>query len=65
MRAADVDLASLPDDSAALRALLIAVMAERDALAERNERLRHLLEKLCQSACNWGSVAECVLVQLS
>ncbi|WP_424138299.1 IS66 family transposase [Roseomonas chloroacetimidivorans] len=46
MRAADVDLASLPDDPAALRALLVAVVAERDALAERNERLRHLLEKL-------------------
>lgn len=46
MHAANIDLASLPDDPAALRALLVAVVAERDALAERNERLRHLLEKL-------------------
>ncbi|MHB0693778.1 transposase domain-containing protein, partial [Roseomonas mucosa] len=46
MHAADIDLTSLPDDPAALRALLVAVVAERDALAERNERLRHLLEKL-------------------
>ncbi|HEY8613618.1 MAG TPA: IS66 family transposase, partial [Roseomonas sp.] len=53
MRAADVDMTSLPDDPASLRALLIAVAAERDALvaerdvlAARNERLQHLLEKL-------------------
>jgi transposase len=44
---------ALPDDSAALRALLLAawaerdgIAAERDALAERNERLQHLLRKL-------------------
>jgi hypothetical protein len=44
---------SLPEDPAALRALLLSVMAERDslvaerdALAERNERLQHLLQKL-------------------
>jgi transposase len=43
----------LPDDPAALRAMLLAalaerdsVVAERDALAERNERLQHLLRKL-------------------
>jgi transposase len=50
----------LPEDPAALQALLLAALAERDsiaaerdslaaerdALAERNERLRHLLEKL-------------------
>lgn len=43
----------LPDDPAALRAMLLAALAERDslaaerdALAERNERLQHLLEKL-------------------
>ncbi|MBX6745866.1 MAG: IS66 family transposase [Acetobacteraceae bacterium] len=43
----------LPDDPAALRAMLLAALAERDslaaerdALAERNERLQHLLQKL-------------------
>ena len=47
------DTAALPDDPAALRALLLAARAERDsALAERdaleaqNDRLRHLLLKL-------------------
>nr|WP_120010758.1 transposase [Pseudoroseomonas vastitatis] len=49
MGAAD-DMPSLPEDPAALRALLLAVleqrdaaMAERDALAVRNEHLHHLL----------------------
>jgi transposase len=44
---------SRPDDPAALRALLLAAwaerddaVAERDALAARNERLQHLLQKL-------------------
>ena len=44
---------SLPDDPEALRALLAATLAkcealieERDTLAARNERLRHLLDKL-------------------
>ena len=48
-----VDLQSLPDDPEALRALLAAAMAkcealteERDVLAARNEKLRHLLDKL-------------------
>jgi transposase len=43
----------LPDDPAVLRAMLLAVLAERDsvvaerdALAERNARLQHLLRKL-------------------
>jgi hypothetical protein len=60
MRAADADTPSLPEDPAALRALLLealekvealsswcdGVIAERDALAGQNERLRHLLLKL-------------------
>lgn len=53
MRAADVDTPSLPDDPGALRALLLetrtlveTLVAERDALASRNERLHHLLLKL-------------------
>lgn len=53
MRAADDDTPSLPDDPAALRALLLetralveTLAAERDALASRNERLHHLLLKL-------------------
>ncbi|TDG10145.1 IS66 family transposase, partial [Paracraurococcus ruber] len=60
MRAADPHTPTLPEDPAALRAMLLAALAERDsiaaerdslaaerdALAERNERLRHLLEKL-------------------
>jgi len=44
---------ALPEDPAALRALLLAALAERDnvvaernALAEQNERLQHLLLKL-------------------
>lgn len=59
MRAGD-DTSSLPEDPAALRALLLAALqtcdtlsvernglvAERDALAARNERLHHLLLKL-------------------
>src|SRR5689334_1672067 len=67
MRAADTDTPTLPEDAAALRALLLealdkvdtlsaerdvlssrcdSVAAERDALVEQNERLRHLLLKL-------------------
>jgi transposase len=53
MRAADDDTPTLPEDPAALRALLLetratvdALMAERDALASQNERLQHLLLKL-------------------
>src|SRR3954468_14233029 len=60
MRAADADMPTLPEDPAALRALLLealdkvdalasrcnGVTAERDALVEQNERLRHLLLKL-------------------
>jgi transposase len=60
MRAAGDDTPTLPEDPAALRALLLAawaerdvlasrcddVIAERDALASRNERLQHLLLKL-------------------
>src|SRR3712207_8213452 len=59
MRAAGNDTPTLPEDPAALRALLLAawaeldglaaerdgIAAERDALAGRNERLRHLLLK--------------------
>lgn len=59
MRAGD-DTSNLPEDPAALRALLLAALetcdtlsaerdglvAERDALAARNERLHHLLLKL-------------------
>src|SRR5690348_17342397 len=46
-------LPSLPDDAAALRALVLAALAERDAVADerdallvQNDRLRHLLLKL-------------------
>ena len=60
MRAAGDDATTLPEDPAALRALLLAalekcgalvaerdgVALERDALAVQNERLRHLLAKL-------------------
>jgi transposase len=60
MRAAGDDTPTLPEDPAALRALLLetlakcdtlgaelgSIAAERDALAARNERLRHLLLKL-------------------
>lgn len=53
MRDAGDDTPSLPEDAAALRALLLearalvdTLSAERDALAERNERLQHLLLKL-------------------
>ncbi len=60
MRAAGDDTPSLPEDAAALRALLLetltrcdtlsaelgTIAAERDALASQNERLRHLLLKL-------------------
>lgn len=53
MHEASNPMPSLPDDPAALRALLLAawaerdgITAERDALAARNERLQHLLRKL-------------------
>lgn len=53
MRAADDDTPTLPEDLAALHALLLetralvdTLSAERDALTEQNERLRHLLLKL-------------------
>ncbi len=53
MRAADDDTPTLPEDAAALRALLLetralvdTLVAERDALASQNERLQHLLLKL-------------------
>ena len=53
MRAADNDTTTLPEDPAALRALLLetqalcdTLSAERDVLASRNERLQHLLLKL-------------------
>ena len=60
MRDAGDDTPTLPEDAAALRALLLetltrcdtlsaelgTIAAERDALAERNERLQHLLLKL-------------------
>jgi transposase len=60
MRETGTSTSSLPDDPAALRALLLAawaerddvaaerdsITAERDALAARNERLQHLLRKL-------------------
>jgi hypothetical protein len=48
-----VDIPSLPEDAAALRALVLATIAERDAAASerdtllaQNDRLRHLLLKL-------------------
>ena len=53
MRAAGDETPTLPEDAAALRALLLETRAlvdtlatERDALASQNERLRHLLLKL-------------------
>ena len=53
MRAADGDTPTLPEDAAALRTLLLetlskceTLVAERDALASRNEQLHHLLLKL-------------------
>ena len=53
MRAAGNDTTTLPEDPAALRALLLetqalcdTLSAERDVLASRNERLQHLLLKL-------------------
>lgn len=53
MRAAGDDAPRLPEDAAALRALLLETRAlvdtlviERDALASQNERLQHLLLKL-------------------
>jgi transposase len=53
MRAAGDRTPTLPEDSAALRALLLETMAqvdtlvaERDALASQNEQLQHLLLKL-------------------
>ena len=48
-----IDIPSLPEDAAALRALVLAATAERDAavserdmLLTQNDRLRHLLLKL-------------------
>ncbi len=53
MRADGDQINALPEDPALLQALLLAawserdnVVAERDALAEQNERLQHLLLKL-------------------
>jgi transposase len=53
---------SLPADVAALRALVLATMAERDvlveerdALATQNDRLRHLLVKLQRLQFGWKS----------
>ena len=53
MRAAGDDATTLPEDPAALRALLLAALgkcdalaAERDALAAQNGRLQHLLARL-------------------
>jgi transposase len=53
MNAANQTLPSLPDDIEGLRALVVMLMAERDsaiserdALAEQNDRIRHLLLKL-------------------
>ena len=53
MLAAEHDTPDLPEDAAALRALLLetraqlhSLVAERDALAHQNERLQHLLLKL-------------------
>jgi len=53
MNAEPDQMQSLPDDIAALRALVMATMAERDAaiternvLQQQNDRLRHLLLKL-------------------
>jgi len=60
MRAAGADTPTLPEDAAGLRVLLLealarcdtlstelgSITAERDALAERNERVHHLLLKL-------------------
>ncbi|PZP39188.1 MAG: hypothetical protein DI601_25640 [Azospirillum brasilense] len=53
MRAVTDDTPILPEDPAALRALLLetralvdTLTAERDALASQNERLQHLLLKL-------------------
>lgn len=40
------ELANLPTDVDALRALVLSITAERDALLEQNERLQHLLLKL-------------------
>ena len=46
MSTARDELASLPTDVDALRALVLSITAERDALLEHNERLQHLLLKL-------------------
>ena len=61
MGAAD-NMPSLPEDPAALRALLLATleqrdaaMAERDALAARNEQLHHLLLKLKGSVAKFAA----------
>ena len=53
MRSSGEPTQALPEDPEVLRAMLLAalserdsVVAERDALAERIERLQHLLRKL-------------------
>jgi len=53
MNAAGDTVPSLPEDGAALRALVLTLMSERDALATerdllltQNDRLRHLLLQL-------------------
>lgn len=46
MHAASDAMQSLPTDAEALRALLLATLAERDELAAQNDKLRHLLLKL-------------------
>src|SRR5208283_3600074 len=53
MQAARDTMPNLPDDAAALRGLVLMMMAERDALVterdillSQNDRLRHLLLKL-------------------
>jgi hypothetical protein len=68
MRAADDDTPRLPDDPAALRALLLDTLAqidtlaaERDALALQNERLQHLLLKLKLKRRQFGQKSEQLL----
>ena len=53
MDSPSTDISDLPDDLAALRALVLATLVERDAavterdlLLAQNDRLRHLLLKL-------------------
>ena len=40
------ELTNLPTDVDVLRALVLSIAAERDALLKQNERLQHLLLKL-------------------